>query len=114
MLAVKSDHKIDDEFATEFSIEFYSRLLENKSIISAFDKAKESVLEKLSKKNRVSDICCCAHDHKPWCEWYNVAVKNLGIDQVGSLVIHRPTSYTCLNAAVLSPTIEFIQKIVSG
>ena len=94
VLAVKSEHKIDDEFATEFSIEFYSRLLEKKSIISAFNKAKASVLEKLSKKNRVSEICCCAHDHKPWCEWFNQAVKNLGIDQVtacliiGSLAAH--------------------------
>lgn len=72
VVAVMGDCKIHDDAAKTFAREFYINLLRGNTIRKAFDGAKvltEQTTENLS-------TCCCAHNHKPTCTWFQEALKD--------------------------------------
>jgi len=86
VIAVQSELKIEDHVAQMFSEAFYRYFFEGKSVRKAFHLAKVAVC-------RREDIytCCCAHSHKPDCEWYKLA-KEEGFEKA-----HRSHTPTCTN-----------------
>jgi len=85
---VHSELKIEDTVAQRFSESFYWQLFEGKTIEEAFRHARAAIAGK--------DVytCCCAHSHKPNCEWYKM-MKNEGYEKAHHA--HTPTCTDCFN-----------------
>ena len=66
MIAVNTEVKISDEFATRFSELFYTNLINGNMIINSFENAISSM--KLLQTDSCF-TCCCGHAHKDWCDW---------------------------------------------
>lgn len=78
LVVVNMKHKIDDDYASVFSNNFYSNLLDGQTIQCAFDNAKSD----LRKHKKVHPSCCCHHDHEPWCIWAK-SLQEDGLERVG-------------------------------
>jgi hypothetical protein len=92
LVVVKSEHKVNDDFASKFSNCFYSELLQGRTINAAFAKAKQVMKSSDLKK---CQTCCCGHSHKPNCPWDAVA-KTQDYDFAHSLhevVCNCPEAY---------------------
>jgi len=69
VVAVNGKTEISDEQATNFSKNFYSLLLRGASVNDAFEKSKNQLKRII--ENEKFRLCCCAHKHKPDCQWLN-------------------------------------------
>ena len=86
LVVIQSEHKINDEYAKQFSNFFYENLLDGKTIVEAFEFAKTRL--KADKIN-APESCCCGHAHKEGCGWYEFAKREgihvVRLDLAGSL-----------------------------
>jgi tRNA A37 threonylcarbamoyladenosine biosynthesis protein TsaE len=67
LIVVKSEHKVNDDFATKFSKIFYREILQGKTITDSFHLAKISMKE-IDEKH--CETCCCVHEHSIECKWH--------------------------------------------
>ena len=65
-VVVQEQVEIHNKISKEFSLEFYSNLMNERTIRQAFDDAVESI--KLNNIN-MPHSCCCHHKHKKDCKW---------------------------------------------
>ena len=86
VITVQSDLKIEDGIAQEFSKAFYWQLFDGKSVQEAFDWATRTV------SDHHVYTCCCAHTHKPNCNWYKI-YKTENSEKAHYL--HVPTCSNC-------------------
>ena len=89
VIAVNSEVKISDEFATRFSELFYAGLINGNTIANAFESAISSM--KLLQTGSCF-TCCCGHAHKEWCDWFKLKQeRNYSDADVNSWVDRRRT-----------------------
>lgn len=69
VIAVQSQLQIADMIARKFAQEFYSFIFDGDSVGKAFNNAL------LASKSSASRSCCCAHQHKSTCAWYQMALQ---------------------------------------
>lgn len=68
VIAVNSENQVQDKAAKVFSTELYTQLLNGFSIKKSVAMAKKQLMEGSESNDFVT--CCCAHDHKDDCLWY--------------------------------------------
>ena len=73
LIVVEGQAKIDDSYAKEFSKLFYSELIYSKTINEAFEKA---ITQLRTSHINSPHSCCCGHNHKPDCLWYQEALRD--------------------------------------
>jgi len=87
VIAVQSDLKINDEFALNFSEEFYKWLLQSHNIKEAFRHAQITTTTKISNDSLYT--CCCSHSHDGNCFWLQTAFTD------GYPSAHKSHTPTC-------------------
>lgn len=79
-----------DHNATVFLDNLYEGLLQKKSVKEAFEKSKAEFDLSIDKNN--DNMCCCLHEHKPECNWHDIA------STIGHSLAHRAFKHSSIES----------------